>query len=710
MKKFIALVLALVMVFSVTVNVLAFTALDTTTAMETIRIDGKDGKYFYYDSTTGNVSVGATTTETGLGDLIMPEKVNADYAFTATTSGTTYHYQVLDEVVASNGKKQYYIYCNDLYGYGIGITPDNNVFDPSVEKNIAYWLNNAFYNGGTATTDGVVLDTNIKPYIVDHEWLVEANEAAPTGYPQTDYSVNCKIALLSISEYAKYAKKIGWGAYVNGSLTSSGFHMFLRSPVSNSTNLRTLYSSNGCTANIAVYNSDPTKFTANYGAARIRPAFYVSEDYFKNVKLDLNAAGSEVKKIISELNPSIYSGEELLSLKGIYTLTEDGSEALSTDEWTTNTAGATAENGVINLPGASGKWLGRSLPQDVKGGIINIEAEVIGDVAKNSLHIGLLYNNGTGPSFKYPLYLYDNGILGYYTEAKEQTGAKYQRLDNNSNDLWYTHFASPRTLRLTVNLDTGNCYVSVSGEKAGANTTANIRYSLGTTVVPYVDSTKTFSKIVFYNSSSIATTLDDIKITYDPNGNAIKSVEKTGDKEIEITVEDYVDLQSVTKDSICLTANTATAISVNGNKITATLANKLTNGDKCVIVNDMKRNDVGGANYTIIGNSALFTVTAPTETVIGAPVISGDLTSGTKVSATSVVTKGTSTAVKPVQFVIAAYNGDRLIGAKIESIENVNNVNELKAELTLSENATEIRAFIWDANNYPIRSAVSKDQ
>ena len=115
MKKFIALVLALVMVFSVTVNVLAFTALDTPTAMETIRIDGKDGKYFYYDSTTGNVSVGATTTETGLGDLIMPEKVNADYAFTATTSGTTYHYQVLDEVVASDGKKQYYIYCNDVY-------------------------------------------------------------------------------------------------------------------------------------------------------------------------------------------------------------------------------------------------------------------------------------------------------------------------------------------------------------------------------------------------------------------------------------------------------------------------------------------------------------------------------------------------------------------------------------------------------------------
>ncbi|UKI37964.1 MAG: hypothetical protein L6V93_08120 [Clostridiales bacterium] len=49
----------------------------------------------------------------------------------------------------------------------------------------------------------------------------------------------------------------------------------------------------------------------------------------------------------------------------------------------------------------------------------------------------------------------------------------------------------------------------------------------------------------------------------------------------------------------------------------------------------MKRNDVGSANYTIIGNSKVFTVKTPTETVIGAPVISGNLTSGSTVSAAS---------------------------------------------------------------------------
>lgn len=698
MKKLVCILLSLCMLLSV-VNVLAFEQV----------------------TENGSPKYTSSANYTNSGDI---NDTNTEYEF---KSPSGYYYTVIPvDTVTVDGEKQYLFISNNYYGKfpdgTVALTGsatkeerEKFIFDPEITTSYAYWLNNGFFDGSKKavavnSNGGVALDSEIASYIRTHDWYVNGYNGKSTDNTYIDkkynfdYTVNCKVAVLSIDDIVKYAQ------YMKKTLKSAGSENTVNTDTY-ACILRTFGALDGAGASSLIKRQNPASGNAaNSGSSLcgIRPIFYVSEDYFKNVKLDLNAAGSEVKKIISELNPSIYSGEELLSLKGIYTLTEDGSKALSTDEWTTNTAGATAENGVINLPGASGKWLGRSLPQDVKGGIINIEAEVIGDVAKNSLHIGLLYNNGTGPSFKYPLYLYDNGILGYYTEAKEQTGAKYQRLDNNSNDLWYTHFASPRKLRLIVNLDTGNCYVSVSGEKAGANTTANIRYSTGTTVVPYVDSTQTFSKIVFYNSSANSTTLDNIKITYDPNGNAIKSVEKTGDKEIEITVEDYVDLQSVTKDSICLTANTATAISVNGNKITATLANKLTNGDKCVIVNDMKRNDVGDANYTIIGNSALFTVTAPTETVIGTPVISGDLTSGTVVSAISAVTKGTSTAVKPVQFVIAAYNGDRLIGAKIESIENVNNVNELKAELTLSENATEIRAFIWDENNYPIRTMVSK--
>lgn len=659
---------------------------------------------------------------TNSGDI---NDTNTEYEF---KSPSGYYYTVIPvDTVTVDGEKQYLFISNNYYGKfpdgTVALTGsatkeerEKFIFDPEITTSYAYWLNNGFFDGSKKavavnSNGGVALDSEIASYIRTHDWYVNGYNGKSTDNTYIDkkynfdYTVNCKVAVLSIDDIVKYAK------YMKKTLKSAGSENTVNTDTY-ACILRTFGALDGAGASSLIKRQNPASGNAaNSGSSLcgIRPIFYVSQKYFENVKLDLTSAGSGVKKIISELSPSIYD-DELLALKGIYTLTEDGSsESFSSDDWY-NTASATIANGTINLPGAGGKFLARNLPENVKGGTINIETKVIGGTAGSSLNIGFLDPSSNSPSFRYPLYFVDGNFLGYYAQAKTGTGTKYKRLDNNDNDLWYTHFASPRTLSLTVNLDTGNCYVSVSGEKAGANTSADIRYSLGTTVVPYVDSTKTFSRIVFYNSSSIATTLDDIKITYDPNGNAIKSVEKTGDKEIKITVEDYVDLADVTKDSICLTANSASAISVNENTITATLANKLTDGEKCVIVNDMKRNDVGSANYTIIGNSKVFTVETPTETVIGTPVISGNLTSNSTVTATSAVTKGTSSDAKPVQFVIAAYNGGRLIGAKIVSVADVNAVTELNAEITLSENASEVRAFIWDADNYPIRSAVSKNQ
>lgn len=689
------------------VSVLAVTPIPGSgTPMATIRIDGKDSTYFYYDSATGKINTAKTATATGLGDLIMPEKVNADYAFTATTGENVYHYQVLDEITV-NGEKQYYIYCNDIYGYNIGVTPANNVFDPDVENNIAHWLNKNFYDGASATNDGLVLDTAIKPYIENHDYIVEANSSAPDGYPKTDYSVNCKISLLSISEYAKYSKKIGWGAYLKGSLTSNGVHMFLRSPAGNTTNLRTLYAQNGCTANVAVYNADTSKFTSNYGAARIRPAFYVSQKYFENVKLDLTSAGSGVKKIISALNPSIYD-DELLSLKEIYTLTEDGSKALSTDEWT-NGSKVTVEGGCIKVPKST--YIGRLL--EMNGGTLNVETDVVSTVA-NGLYIG--FCEGTdSPKYKYPLVL-GSSIVSYITTPPGSSSKMYPRLEDSVNkNLYYNLFASGISVtgtfrvKLNVNLDDGYCYAVVSGKGSDGN--EYVKYSTAIKLDNYINKDKTFSKVAFWNSTSSAeTVLDNIKITYDKNGSMIDSVNVTDKKTIEINVKDCVDLTNVKKDSVLVENNTVNSITKENGKIVATLKNNLEDGERTVIVNDMKRNDVGSANYTIIGNSKVFTVETPTETVIGTPVISGNLTSNSTVTATSAVTKGTSSDAKPVQFVIAAYNGDRLIGAKIISVADVNAVTELKAEITLSENASEVRAFIWDADNYPIRSAVSKNQ
>lgn len=697
MKKFIALFLAFVMVFAVSVNVFAVTGAETSTPMATIRIDGyeKSGNvnpgWYYYNPSDGAITfVAEGESAEGKGNLIKPEKVNADYAFTAETNGTVYHYQVLD-AVSVDGKKQYYIYCNDLYGKNPTASATNE-FDPEVDGNIAKWLNTTFLNGEQG--DGfVALDTNIKPYIAEHDWLVEANAKAPSGYPKTDYTAKCKIALLSITEYAKYSKKIGWGAYVNGTLTSNGIHAFLRSPVGNSSDLRTLYAANGCTANVK----------ANFATAQLRPAFYVSEDYFKNVKLNLDTAGSEVKKIISELNPSIYSPDEMLALKGIFTISADGSEGtLSPAEWT-NAANATIdENGVYNI--TNGKWIGRNLPEKVQGGVITVEADVNESIG-TGFHIGLLYDGDVSPAYKYPFYIMgssDVGQGGYYKEASHGKGASYKRLENKNYDLWCNHFNKPFRVKVTVNLDTGNSYVSISG-KAAAGGNDLVKYSDGTTILPYINREKVFSKVAFYNASAQATKVDNIKITYDANGNAYDTVKALDDNTLIVTFKDYVDTANVTASDVLISNNTAVSAVPNDNKLTVKFEKKLSADGGYIIVNNLKRADAKSASYCVIGNGTAFKYELA-EYTAGVTINNPAFTSGSTVTATASVTAG-NTSGKALELILAAYKGNRIIG--ISDIVRFNvtggsaDEQTETATLTLGDDADTIKAFLWDDNMLP---------
>lgn len=697
MKKFIALFLAFVMVFAVSVNVFAVTALETSTPMATIRIDGyeKSGNvnpgWYYYNPSDGAITfVADGESAEGKGNLIKPEKVNADYAFTAETNGTVYHYQVLDEVTV-DGKKQYFIYCNDLYGKNPTASATNE-FDPEVDGNIAKWLNTSFFNGEQGENI-VALDTNIKPYIADHNWLVEANAKAPEGYPTTDYTANCKIALLSITEYAKYAKKIGWGAYEKGSLVSSGTHTLLRSPVGNSTNLRTLYQQTGCTANVA----------AKYETARIRPAFYVSEDYFKNVKLDLSSAGSEVKKIISELNPSIYTPDEMLALKGVFTISADGSEGtLSPADWT-NAANATIDaNGVYNI--TNGKWIGRNLPEKVQGGVITVEADV-NEAIGNGLHIGLLYDGDVSPGYKYPFYIMgssDVGQGGYYKEASQGKGTSYKRLENKNYDLWCNHFNKPFRVKVTVNLDTGNSYVSISGKSASDNSDL-VKYSDGTTVLPYINGEKVFSKVAFYNSSANVTKIDNIKITYDANGNAYDTVKALDENTLVVTFKDYVNTANVTAADVFVSSNNTVSVTPNGSKLMVKFEKKLSSNGGYMVVNNLKRADAGSASYCIIGNGTAFNYELA-EYTADVTINNPAFTSGSTVTATASVTAG-NTSGKALELILAAYKGNRIVG--ISDIVRFNvtggsadEQNET-AMLTLGDDADTIKAFLWDDNMLP---------
>mgnify|MGYP004649435653 CR=1 FL=1 len=708
MKKFIALLLSFVMVFCMTTNVFAaVTKLETATPVATIRIDGYDtpvastkkAGFYYYNTETGAITFveGKTKSDTyieGTGNIILPSQTNAKYAFTATTKGTTYHYQVLDEITGADGKKQYYIYCNDIYGKNPATSATDSAFDPAVETNVAYWLNNAFLNG-TAGSSYVALDTDIKDYIQDHDWIVESNGKLDTEkYGSKDYSVNCKIALLSISEYAKYADKIGYGPYDNGRLSSAGLHMYLRSP-SDGSNIRTLYAANGCTASTST----------SYKEARIRPSFYVSEDYFKNVKLDLANMGSEVKKIVSELGAGIYTDPaDKLALKNITVYTEDATvSALDTAKWT-NGAKATVANGSIQIP--KGVWIGRKT--NMQGGTVSIEADVI-SAAGGGLYIGFRESGTASPSFRYPLYLNTSGIVAYYEDHTLKTVKTYKRLEDTQNkDLWYTKFSADENvdgtyrLKLTVNLDNGNFYAVVDGKTADG--TQYVKYSALANVKEYVNKNVTFSEVAFWNSTSAESTkLNNIKITYDQNGSAIKTIRTLDKNTMVMDFEDYIDLTSVTASDVNCSDNTAVSAVASGNKLTVKFEKTISQSDGCVIVNNLKRSDIPGAEYSAIGSFSPYTYET-VEYAADVKINGSTFTSGSTFTATANVTAG-NVSEKTLELILAAYKGNKIVGiSEIQrlTVSGTDTSEQTKtASLTLDTDADTVKAFLWDENMLP---------
>jgi len=264
------------------------------------------------------------------------------YLFQYTNGSTTYTYTLLDKDEDGN----YFIFCADRYGkVTLKNLRVNNVFDPDPastdpnfagDLNIAVWLNNDFLKGytgsepdatGTIVTDNSYdkLDTVIQDYIVFHDWEVEGNNQGKkdqyhlTPSSKTDYKVHCKIALPSISEYINYYDKIGYSSvqYLKkGNFNANSMVMF-RTPFYNgATPFYYFLEQNGntsqCTTTIDANSS--------YAQYYFRPCFYVSRDYFKNVRIE--NPGEEVVKMLLEdftyeelLN--VYTPEELAAWTGI---------------------------------------------------------------------------------------------------------------------------------------------------------------------------------------------------------------------------------------------------------------------------------------------------------------------------------------------------------------------------------------------------------
>ena len=168
---------------------------------------------------------------------------------------------------------------------------DKTYFDVKDENSIAYKMNADNY-----MTKYFPL---MKNYINVHTWYTEPIDDNFT----TVYSTDAKIALLSLSEYAKNADRIG--------VKNGKDQWLLRTRRNNSVLWFFITSQKSVDG-----NAKPDY--AGWSGRSNRPCFYLSKDFFKNVKLDmslLKTPDSEAAKIIKEI-----ASEE----NGIATLTKAG--------------------------------------------------------------------------------------------------------------------------------------------------------------------------------------------------------------------------------------------------------------------------------------------------------------------------------------------------------------------------------------------------
>lgn len=206
-------------------------------------------------------------------------------------------------------------------------------YDPQNEASVAYWLNNAFLTNGNG--EGKKLPDSIVSNLVEKNWVVENN--FPYGQGQVTVekvgqetydkyqewkqnraelrTIASKVALMSFTEYSTYKNKIGH--YLNADVNWIGF--MLRTPASETTvsnGVVTLknnfYQVRTITNNTVVAATPNGSIAYEY---QIRPVFWLENDFFKEVRVDVETAGvniiNEIKKNTYTDLADIYSDSEL---------------------------------------------------------------------------------------------------------------------------------------------------------------------------------------------------------------------------------------------------------------------------------------------------------------------------------------------------------------------------------------------------------------
>ncbi|MDO5310825.1 MAG: hypothetical protein Q4E94_02840, partial [Clostridia bacterium] len=286
--------------------------------------DSKDVNY------TVAVSSNAPTSVTPTANTPVENKFKL-----AETSVNGQEYILLDAYDSTAQKKEYLILTEYCVPQGIGAldsgTGEDYYFYADPSKSWA-WSNDAsaanyYWNpsavGSTANflnsaeVVSATIDSGINAYAQEHTWQFEQpSDCTVKAAPAT-----MKYSLLSGREYVTYAQKIGYETHNIGNTTlKTTAFCYLRSPHKLNANYFAAVRVHGADAGKTMFLQG-NALTYVSGHRRVmRPCFYISEDFFKNVKLDMSM-GDNVKSVIINLltdeeGVKLY-GEDWYTLKPI---------------------------------------------------------------------------------------------------------------------------------------------------------------------------------------------------------------------------------------------------------------------------------------------------------------------------------------------------------------------------------------------------------
>ncbi len=190
-------------------------------------------------------------------------------------------------------------------------TSENYIWNPTDTNTLAGFIN-------SDTFISKMVDTKVDEYVTVHKYKFEP---ASEWDKNIKSEVESRYALPALSEISHYKERIGVKAYEynvsSGAMTTTANSWWLRTPPKTGGNGAMVFHGT---------NLVPAWQSCDNGWGKtIRPCFYLTEDFFKNVKLDLSDLGNAVIQIVDF--DSILSKEQALALG----YTEDDWDRLSTE-------------------------------------------------------------------------------------------------------------------------------------------------------------------------------------------------------------------------------------------------------------------------------------------------------------------------------------------------------------------------------------------